>query len=321
MSAGVSIIVPALRPCEQLQRCMASLDAALSLRSGRDELILVDDSGCGAVAEWARRSAAFAQLVGTGQNLGFQGAIAAGLAAARHELVFLANSDLTVRPGFLEPLVAALAEHDVFAAVPRVLRGGAPEHVESLVRIEPADGKLLVTQPCVGDTRREPPRSALEETRPVPFALGGACLIRRAELLDGRGFDPLFEPFYLEDVDLGWRAWRSGRRCVHVPESIVEHTNQGTIGAVAPRELALDAIEKNLLLFQWKHLDGDALVEHLDQLERRALDAWLGGQRRDLEVLALALEQVEAALAARARLPEAVSSFTELARRSDPFGA
>ena len=320
MSSGVSIVVPALRPCARLAVCMESLHSALALRAGLDQVILVDDSGTSAVAAWAAAHAPFAEVVDNGQNLGFARAIAAGLAAARHGLAFLLNSDASVRAGFLEPLIAALESPEVFAAVPRVLRGGEDERVESLARLELAAGRLRIEQPCTSERAIDPPAAALDGIRPVPFALGGACLARTAELL-ADGFDPLFEPFYLEDVDLGWRAWRGGRRCVHVPASVVEHANQGTIGAVVPRELAADAIEKNLLLFQWKHLDGEALDEHLDALDRRALDAWLCGERRELEVLALALEQLEAALAVRARQAAPVASFTELARRSDPFAS
>lgn len=321
MSCGVSIVIPALRPCDKLARCMESVRLALAARPGSDEVILVDDSGTGAVAAWAAEAAPFATLVDPAQNLGFARAVAAGLAEAHGELVFLMNSDLAVRPGFLEPLVAAMQSDEVFAAVPRVLRAGEQGRVESLVRLDCSGGRLRVLQPYAEEGTAAPPEEALSAIRPVPFALGGACLARRADLVGEAGFDPLFEPFYLEDVDLGWRAWRSGRRCVHVPESVVEHANQGTIGALVPREVALDAIEKNLLLFQWKHLDGEALAEHLDALERRALDAWLCGERHELEVLALALEQLEAALGARARLPAPVASFAELARRSDPFAS
>jgi hypothetical protein len=145
--------------------------------------------------------------------------------------------------------------------------------------------------------------------------------MRRSEFLAGGGLDALFEPFYLEDLDLGWRAWRQGRRCVHVPESVVEHLNQGTIAEVAPRALVLDAIEKNQLLFQWKHLEPEALAAHLADLERRCLDAWLDEERHVLEVTALALEQLEQALASRAGLPAACAPFAELARRSDPYRA
>ena len=321
MSRGVSFVVPALQPSEHLARALATLRAALAPREAPDEVIVVDDSGSGALRTWSAQRFPGARVVDPGRNLGFAGALSAGIEAASCQLVFCMNSDLAVRPGFLEPLETALEEPDVFAAVPRVLRRGEPDGVESLVRMEVVEGMARVRQPCVEAPVEAPPARVLAGPRPVPFALGGACLLRRDEFLEVGGLDPLFEPFYLEDLDLGWRAWRHGRRCVHVPESVVEHLNQGTIAAVVPRAVVLDAIEKNQLLFQWKHLDADALARHLDALERRALDAWLAEERRLLEVLALALEELDALLASRARLALPCASFDELVRRSDPYAA
>ena len=61
------------------------------------------------------------------------------------------------------------------------------------------------------------------------------------------------------------------------------------------------AIERNRLLFQWKHLGGAALERHLAALLRWIIDAYLAGAREELVWLALAFDEVEAALAARAR--------------------
>ena len=235
-------------------------------------------------------------------------------------LVFCMNSDLLPRMGFLDPLIAALADETVFAAGPRVLRAGAGEqHVESLTRLELERGRLRVRQPFVDDSSAGPAQALCCELRPLPFVLGGACLLRRADYLALGGFDPVFEPFYLEDVDLGWRAWRSGRRCVHVPEAVVEHINQATIAAVAPRDLVHAAIAKNHWLFEWKHLSGVELARHLEALEAQLCDMALNEDRESLEILALALEQCEAVLEARREDPRA-PSFRDLARSSDPFG-
>jgi hypothetical protein len=88
-----------------------------------------------------------------------------------------------------------------------------------------------------------------------------------------------------------------------VPESVCVHENQATIGRVAPRSVVEAAMAKNRLLFEWVHLDGAALERHLAALDELALTAWLEEDRAALEVLALALEQLEGALAARAAAP------------------
>lgn len=153
----------------------------------------------------------------------------------------------------------------------------------------------------------------------MPYAIGGAMLLRRGEFLDSGGFDPLFEPFYWEDVDLGWSAWRAGRRVLYAPEAVVEHHHRGTIKTRIQADLVRAMIEKNRLLFQWKHLDEPGLIEeHLQALHRWAIDAWIGDEREELIWLALALEQAEEASARRASLPEPERSFSEIQSASQP---
>jgi N-acetylglucosaminyl-diphospho-decaprenol L-rhamnosyltransferase len=54
-----------------------------------------------------------------------------------------------------------------------------------------------------------------------------ACLLlRRSAFLELGGFDPaLF--LYCEDVDLSWRAWLSGWRCLYVPSARCLHVTEG----------------------------------------------------------------------------------------------
>jgi hypothetical protein len=83
------------------------------------------------------------------------------------------------------------------------------------------------------------------------------------------------------------------------------------------------AIEKNRLLFHWKHLDRpERIAEHLAFLYRYALDAWIGDRRTELEWLALALEQADEILASRAKDTERADGpdFDELCRITSAVG-
>lgn len=307
----VTIVVPALGPSAHLERALAALGSALALRAGDDEVLVVDDSGRGELCGWVEARLACARVVVRAANGGFAAAAHTGVAAARGIHVFLMNSDLEPRPGFLEPLLAALADERVFAAVPRVLRRGAGEaRVESLVRVVERGGRLVLEQPFV---ERDAPARLLERALEVPFALGGACLVRRSAFLELRGFDELFAPFYLEDVDLGWRARRAGRVTLHVPDSVCVHANQATIADVAPRELVAAAIERNRILFEWVHLDGAALERQLASLERALERAWLEEDRGALEGLALALDRLDDVRLARLAAPPG-AELAEFAR-------
>lgn len=54
-----------------------------------------------------------------------------------------------------------------------------------------------------------------------------ACLlVRRSVFQELGGFDPGFF-LYGEDVDLSWRAWLSGRRCLYIPTARCVHVTEG----------------------------------------------------------------------------------------------
>jgi GT2 family glycosyltransferase len=288
MKPAVSIVIPALADFGLLSAALTSLQAVLAARGGVDEVLVVDDSGEGRIGPWLAEHFPRADCLSHQHNLGFARALSSGVHAARHELFFAMNSDVRVRAGFLEPLERCLAQPKVFAAVPRILLDGREQAIESLVEVRLEGGIARARQPALEETRL--PRSAAARV-PVSFPIGGAFLFRKTAFLELGGFDPAFEPFYLEDLDLGWRAWKRGLECWYVGDSVVEHHHRGTIGKCVPPRVVLTAIERNRLLFTWKHLDDPALLRaHLDELRTRIAEARLDEQRDFLLALCLALE-------------------------------
>ena len=134
MRQSVSVVVPALEDSELLERTLPPLLAILAARGAGDEVVVVDDTGTGALAAWlaarfpppASFDAACVEVrcVVREENGGFQLAVRAGVEAAAHELVLLLNPDVRVEAGFLEPLVDALDDPQVVAATGRLLLAG-----------------------------------------------------------------------------------------------------------------------------------------------------------------------------------------------------
>ena len=315
MSRPVSIVIPALDDFELFERNLPRLFAELARRDEDDEVLVVDDTGKDAIQKRLNERFPHARVLVQKENGGFARALRAGIEAARHELCFSMNPDVVVRAGFLEPLIAELDDPKTVAAVPKVLLNGDEEQIESFVTLELAGGNLKIDQPGLEEGKK----SGAARARSVAFAVGGTCLLRKREFLATGGFDPLYEPFYWEDVDWCWNQWRAGRRSVYVPASIVEHHHRGTIGRLVPSELVRAALEKNRLIFHWKHIDDPVLLEeHLAALYSLALEAWLEERREDLVWLNLALDQTEALLKTRASLPPSKWSFREVYARARP---
>src|SRR5262249_45825813 len=61
------------------------------------------------------------------------------------------------------------------------------------------------------------------ETQCPIFIVSGACAFCRRETLDEIGLFDEDYFIYFEDVDLSWRAWLRGWRCVYVPGAVLHH--------------------------------------------------------------------------------------------------
>jgi len=311
----VTVILPSLDDVDLFERNLPALLEELEGRSLADEVLVVDDTGRDVLAGALRERFPTVRVLARPENGGFARALRTGVEAAKHELLFAMNPDVRVRRGFLDPLVACLAEEDVCAVVPRILLGGAEDKVESLTALVERNGLFEVQQPALAGGAA----GAALRLSPVAFAVGGACLFRRSDFLATGGYDPLYEPFYWEDVDWCWSQWKRGKRVLYQPASVVEHHHRGTIGRRVGKDFVRAVIERNRLLFSWKHVDVPELKRrHLAACYRWAIDAFLEDRREDLVWLAYALDSLERVDAARAAQPPAVHDMADLLQRAKP---
>ena len=125
-------------------------------------------------------------------------------------------------------------------------------------------------------------------------------LVDRERFLAIGGFDPLFHPFYYEDVDLGLCAWRRGWTCVVVPEARVTHGGSGTINRSFNHFRIAVIRKRNRVLFHCKNLTGTRdLAAHIAQQVRRSLVRLFRLDALELLGLLSALPHLPAALARR----------------------
>src|SRR4029078_3939970 len=73
---------------------------------------------------------------------------------------------------------------------------------------------------------REHPKLADRVTGETSWCSGAAALIRRRAFEAAGGFDEKLYFIYCEGVDLSWKFWLKGWKCVYVPEAMVTHRTQ-----------------------------------------------------------------------------------------------
>ncbi len=156
------------------------------------------------------------RLIPLPRNRGFGGGMNAGIEEALREdpaFVMCLNNDLTVHPGFLEPLVAA-AQRERVVPYPIVYKYGQPGVVDSVGhRVSLFTG---LTRPVAPD----------QEGMPESFQL------MPRELLEALGrWNETYFAMY-EDTEFGLRMQNAGWRLVCVPEARLYHKRGRTSGRV-----------------------------------------------------------------------------------------
>ncbi len=216
----LSVVIPTYDGRPMLAACLQGLRSQ-TLPRGDFEVVVVDNGSGDGTETWLRAAHPDISVVREERNLGFAEANNRGAAAARGEWLVLLNNDAVAEPRFLECLERAAAASPAPAAVAG--------------RILDAEGRLVEFGGSdLGGFgfgfQRSSWHAGYEECADggeLPFACGGAMLVRRADFVELGGLDPDYFAYY-EDVDLGWRLWLSGRRVVYARGAEVRHRRHGT---------------------------------------------------------------------------------------------
>lgn len=238
----VSVVIPNWNGRDLLDKYLPSVIAA-----GPDEIVVVDNGSTDGSAEFVRSTFPQVHLVAFPENLGFGGGSNAGFRAARNEIVVLLNSDMRVDRDFLKPLVDAFTDEKVFAVACQIFFSD-PRKVREETGLTQAawEGGRLRVRHRIDD--------AITEPYPCFYGGGGSCAFDRRKFLELGGFDELLKPFYLEDTDLGYMAWKQGWKVLYAPKSIVFHEHRGTIGKKFSQDYINSILHKNFVLFAWKNI-------------------------------------------------------------------
>lgn len=92
------------------------------------------------------------------------------------------------------------------------------------------------------------------------WAEGGACLIDKKKFNYLGGFDNLYSPFYWEDVDLSYRAWKAGFKILFDPKILVEHHHETTISKYFDKNKIKTIAYRNQLIFSLKNTTNFDLI-------------------------------------------------------------
>jgi GT2 family glycosyltransferase/glycosyltransferase involved in cell wall biosynthesis len=318
---AASLVIPNWNGRDLLERFLPSWAEAIRAHPG-SEIIVVDNGSDDGSAAWIRDRYPGVQVLALPENLGFGGGSNRGFLAAKNDIVVLLNSDMRVSPDFLAPLLAGFRD-DKGDADPAVFAVSCQIFLSDPARRREETG---LTQGCWQDGalrvgHRDDPK--VDRLFPCLYGGGGSCAFDRRKFLELGGFDELLAPFYLEDTDLGFMAWKRGWKVLYQPASVVWHEHRGTIGKKFDNETIERVLQKNFLLFTWKDIHGwKRLAEHFPFVMAQAvITGWSGTApgRASAGGILRAFRQLPGTVKSRWRARElAVFDDTETFARSRP---
>jgi O-antigen biosynthesis protein len=312
---AASLVIPNWNGKDLLERFLPSWTAAIAVCPG-GEIIVVDNGSSDGSAEWIRANYPEVRVVALTENQGFGGGSNAGFRAAKNDIVVLLNSDMRVDPDFLTPLLAGFADETIFAVSCQIFLGDPAKRREETGLTEGwwQDGGLRVGH-------RED--AAVDCLFPCFYGGGGSCAFDRRKFFELGGFDELLSPFYLEDTDLGFLAWKRGWKVMYQPASVVHHEHRGTIGKRFSADYIESVLRKNFVLFCWKNIHGwGRLAPHfLFSFAGAIMTGWAGNApgRTSAGGIARAFRQIPRAMRSRFRARSLASvNDSEAFRRAQP---
>jgi O-antigen biosynthesis protein len=313
--AAASVVIPNWNGRDLLAKYLPSVVEAMAGHPD-NEIIVVDNASSDGSAEFVKQHFPSVRVIELSANRGFGGGSNAGFRAAKNDIVVLLNSDMRVEREFLQPLLDGFTDELVFAVSCQIFFSN-PNKIREETGLTQAwwqGGHLRV---------RHRDDSAIQDAYPCFYPGGGSSAFDRRKFLELGGFDSLLHPFYLEDTDLGFMAWKRGWKVLYQPRSVVFHEHRGTIGKKFSPAYISSVLKKNFVLFCWKNIhEWPRFLGHLGSAWADAAVSTVMGdspERTNLAGLWRALLQLPGAIQARWRAKTlAVISDEEAFRR--PLG-
>jgi len=250
MENNVSVIIPAYKNTTLLLRNLQNNYPLI-----KDcEIIIINDDPSTPLKPYLKKYPDI-KVIENEKNLGFSRAINKGIAIADRDYLLLLNTDVVIKQINLQKLMAVFIEKKQLFAVSFYQMQNAG--------IVSGKNRVYWQKGMFNHQRAHNLMSGI-----TAWAEGGAGIFSKKILQQMGGFDSLYSPFYWEDIDLCYRAWKMGFEIIFDPETQVEHQHESTIGKYFTDKIKTTAL-RNQFVFIWKNItDKELIDEHLKMLPK-----------------------------------------------------
>jgi GT2 family glycosyltransferase len=269
----VSVIIPNYNGAEILSKNIPKVIEALLASDVESEIIISDDNSQDNSIEVIENliknqidGDVKIKLTTSNENNGFSSNVNNGIGLSTGDILVLLNTDVVPKKDFLTPLLKHFSDEDVFAV------GCMDESVEGEKVVLRGRGKGCWKKGFLVHS------AAPVDGKTTLWVSGGSGAFRKNIWEKLRGLDTLYDPFYWEDIDLSYRALKSGYKVVFEKNSVVRHEHEkGVIKKkFKPNEIK-KIVYRNQFIFAWKNSDISTLINGIFWLPYHLINAIISG--------------------------------------------
>ena len=271
MKNDVSVIIPNWNGKHLLEKYLPSVFESIYEASVSSEVIVIDDGSTDDSIKFLQENYPNIHLIRNNTNRGFAITCNKGIECAKYRWVLLLNNDVSLTKDYIKILLSNGDVDNLFSVSGKILEMGTEKIIDGGKLGEFRGGNYRVTRNYMVED--------LNSTRQTYYTFynpATCCLYDRDKLLALNGFDEMFSPFYWEDTDIAYRAWKRGWISIFEPHANAYHVPGTTIGLVIRKKQIYIVSRRNKFFFHWKNLTDISLIfQHTVSLLLVAVFRWL----------------------------------------------
>lgn len=242
----ISIIIPVYKNNELFMKMLEHNYPFIK----QHEIIIVDDYSQNNLKTSIEKAYKNIIVIENEINKGFSKSVNSGIKHATGDIVFLLNSDVKLLDNTFEQAVKRFVDEPKLFAVSFLQIEKNGNHVGKNV--------LFFSRGFMMHRAARNMASGI-----TAWAEGGSALFRKKMLFELNLLDPLYSPFYWEDIDLSYRAYKRGWHVLFDATVKVEHHHESTIKKYYQEQKIKQIAYRNQLIFLWKNIsDWELLIQH-----------------------------------------------------------
>lgn len=259
MVKGISVVIPNYNGVHLFPHTLPTVEQALQNIEKPSEIIVVDDCSTDISVEYLQKNYPNIKLIVNKQNSGFSITSNNGVKAASYDKVLLLNSDVKLTPAYFKNQFKYFNSPDTFGVMGRII-GWDDDKIQDGAKLPTYHGTKIKTS---GNYLLED-ENAMQEGLYSMYLSGANAFFDKEKFLRLKGFNELFSPFYVEDVELSIRAWRLGFKCYYDYNSVCQHQVSTSIKSKSKKRYVSTIYDRNKMFLHALHLEGpQKLLWHL----------------------------------------------------------